>query len=105
MNYRERKKQRKHERIPCNIVLKINDSILCNTFDLSEGGMYLLTAQPFKPGTVIKISLLFRHEILEIQAKVKYCHEGIGIGIAFIDLDDELKEKIQELLNDIKQVT
>jgi Tfp pilus assembly protein PilZ len=105
MNYRERKRQRKKERIQCNIVLKINNSILCNAFDISEGGMYVLTDQSFKPGTVIKISLLFRHEILEIQSKVKYCHEGVGIGIMFIDLDNEMKDKIKELVNDIKQLT
>jgi hypothetical protein len=67
--------------------------------------MYVLTDQSFKPGTVIKISLLFRHEILEIQSKVKYCHKGVGIGIMFIDLDDEMKDKIKELVNDIKQLT
>jgi len=105
MNYRQRKRQRKHERIPCNVVLKINDSILCNTFDISAGGMYVLTDQPFKPGTVIKITLLFRHEILEIQSKVKYCHEGVGMGIMFIDLNDTIKDKIKELINDIKQLT
>jgi len=105
MNYRQRKRQRKQERIQCNIVLKINNSILCNAFDISAGGMYVLTDQPFKPGAVIKISLLFRKEILEIQSKVKYCHEGVGIGIMFIDLDNELKDKIKELVNDIKQLT
>ena len=105
MNYRQRKRQRKQERIPCNVILKINNSILCNTFDISEGGMYVLTDQSFEPGTVIKISLYFRQEILEIQSKVKYCHEGVGIGIMFIDLNDKMKDKIKELINDIKQLT
>jgi hypothetical protein len=104
MNYRERKRQRKQERIPCNILLKINDSLLCNSFDISEGGMYILTDQSFKPGTAIKISLLFRNEVLDAKAKVKYCHDGVGIGIMFIDLDDKQKAKLKELFYDIKQL-
>jgi Tfp pilus assembly protein PilZ len=83
----------------------INDSIVCQAFDISEGGMYVLTDQTFKPGTKIKISLLFSNETIEIQAKVKYCHEGVGIGIMFIDLDDELKDRIKELVNNFKQLT
>jgi Tfp pilus assembly protein PilZ len=105
MNYRQRKRQRKQERISCNIALVINDSIVCQAFDISEGGMYVLTEQSFKPGTVLKISLLFSNETIEIQSKVKYCHEGVGIGIMFIDLDDELKDKIREILNNFKQLT
>jgi Tfp pilus assembly protein PilZ len=105
MNYRERKRQRKQERIPCNITLMINDSLYCKAFDISEGGMYVLTDQSFKPRTVIKISLLFGNKKIEIQSKVKYCHEGVGIGIMFIDLDSKLKDKIKELVNNIKQLT
>jgi hypothetical protein len=105
MNYRQRKRQRKQERISCNIALVINDSIVCQAFDISEGGMYVLTDQSFKPGTVLKISLLFSKKTIEIQSKVKYCHEGVGIGITFIDLDDKLKDKIRELLNNFKQST
>jgi hypothetical protein len=104
MNYRQRKRQRKQERLPCNIVLKINNSILCNAFDIGEGGMYVLTDQSFKPGIVIKISLLYGNNKIEIRSKVKYCHEGIGIGIMFIDLDNELKAKIKKFVNNIKQL-
>ena len=105
MNYQQRKRQRKHERISCNIALLINDSIVCQAFDISEGGMSVLTDQSFKPGTIIKISLLFSNKTIEIQSKVKYCHEGVGIGIMFIDLDNKLKDKIKELVHNFKQLT
>jgi len=105
MNYRQRKKQRKQERISCNIALLINDAIVCQAFDISEGGMYVLTDQPFKPGTILKISLLFSNKTIEIQSKVKYCHKGVGIGLIFIDLDNKLKDKIKELVHNFKQLT
>lgn len=98
-----RKRQRIKERITCIIDLTINDSIVCKAFDISEGGMYVLTDHFFNPGSILKISFLFRNEKIEILAKVKYCHEGVGIGIMFIDLDDILKGKIKELVKDIKQ--
>jgi hypothetical protein len=100
---RPRKRQRIKERIPCTIDLMINDSIICKAFDISEGGMYVLTGHFFNPGSIVKISFLFRDEKIEIPAKVRYYHEGVGIGIMFIDLDDTLKGKIKELVKNIKQ--
>ena len=105
MNYRQRKRKRKQERLPCNITVMINDSLACEAFDIGEGGMYMLTDQPFKLGTILKISLFYGDEKIEIQSKVKYCHKGVGIGIMFIDLDNELKDKIKGFINNIKQLT
>lgn len=105
MNNEQKRRRRIQERIPCNLELEINDSIVCNAFDIGEGGMYVLTDQSFKPGHVIKISLVFRNEKIEIRSKVKYCHEGVGIGVMFIDLDDAIKNKIKKLVTNIKQST
>jgi Tfp pilus assembly protein PilZ len=103
MDYTERKRQRMQERIPCNIDIVINDSVACKAFDISEGGIYVLTDKCFDTGSTVKLSLLFKDEKLEIQSKVKYCHEGIGMGLMFIDLDDVVKAKIKELFENIKQ--
>ena len=103
MDYLKRKRQRKQERIPCNIDIEINDSIVCKAFDISEGGMYVLTDQFFKPGSVVNISFLYKKEKIQIKSKVKYSHKGVGLGIMFIDLDNALKAKIKEFLNNIKQ--
>lgn len=103
MDYTERKRQRMQERIPCNIDIVINDSIVCKASDISEGGMYVLTDQCFNTGSVVKLSLLFNDEKIKIKSKVKYCHEGVGMGLMFIDLDDITKAKIRELFKNIKQ--
>jgi hypothetical protein len=105
MDYLKRKRQRKKDRIPCNLELAINDSIVCKASDIGEGGMYVLTDHFLNTGSVVKVSLLFKDEKIEIQAKVKYCHEGVGMGLMFIDLDDKLKNKIKDLIADIKQTT
>ncbi len=103
MDYTNRKRQRMKERICFNRDIVINDSIVCKTYDISEGGIYVLTDQFFDTGSVVKLSLLIKEEKIEIQAKVKYCHEGVGMGLMFIDLDDTLKNKIKDLILDIKQ--
>jgi len=105
MKNKQERRRRIQERIPCNLDLEINDSIVCKAFDISEGGMYILTNHVFKPGSVVKISFLFSNEKIEIRSKIKYCHEGVGIGIMFIDLDDAQKDKIKEIIKVIKQST
>ena len=38
---------------------------------------------------------------ITVKAEVKYCQPGIGMGIAFIDLNDEQRAKIRELVESI----
>lgn len=105
MDSNSRERHRIQERIPCNIDFVINDSVVCKAFDISEGGLYVHTIHSFNPGSVVKVSLHFRNEKIEIKSRVKYCHEGVGMGLMFIDLDNILKTKIKELIKDIKNST
>jgi hypothetical protein len=105
MDNQKSQKQRKHERVPCNYNVTINDSIVCMAFDISEGGMFLLTDYFCEPGKVIKISLFCLNKKIDIHSEVRYCHKGIGIGIMFTDVDDTLKETIKELVNYFKELT
>jgi Tfp pilus assembly protein PilZ len=100
-----KKRRRTQERLPCNLDIVINDLFFCKAFDISEGGMYVLTNQVFSPDTIVKISFLFRNEKIEVHTKVKYCHEGVGIGIIFKDLDNALKDIINELVDTMKLST
>lgn len=103
MSSKPRKRHRIQERTPLNIEIIINDSVVLKAFDISEGGLYVHTSYSFPAGYVAKVSLHFRNKKLEIKSRVKYCHEGVGIGLMFIDLDDTLKTKIKELIEDIKK--
>ena len=100
-----KKKRRIQERLPCNVDLVINDLFICKAFDISESGMYVLTKQVFSPGSIIKITFFLGIEKIEIHTKVNYCHEGVGIGIIFKDLDDTLRDKINELIDSMKLST
>jgi hypothetical protein len=81
----------------------MNDSLTVKAIDISEGGIYVLTRYTFKPGDVVSIAIPYRNEKIEIKARVKHCQEGIGLGLMFIDLDTELKAKINRLIVNIKK--
>ena len=102
MEIPQRKRPRLRERIPCNISVLINDSLTCSAFDINEGGLYIKTPEVFTAGSVVKLSLPFRDDRLKVSARVKYCLEGVGIGLMFIDLDDTLKGKLKALIQEIK---
>jgi|OpeIllAssembly_1097287.scaffolds.fasta_scaffold75331_2 Tfp pilus assembly protein PilZ len=103
MDAAQRKRQRMQDRVPCNLTVSINNSLQCVAFDISEGGLYIKTKDIFALGSVVKLSLPFKGDRLEVSGRVKYCLEGVGIGIMFIDLDDTLKGKIKALLQGIKE--
>jgi len=102
METSQRKRQRVRDRVLCNLNVIINDSLTCSAFDINEGGLYIKTGDIFALGSVVKLSLPFKGDRLEVSARIKYCLEGVGIGIMFIDLNDTLKGKIKVMLQDIK---
>lgn len=97
------KRTRTKERIPCNLDVVINGSLSCKAFDISEGGLYVYSDHFFNPGNVVNVSLEFGGEKLEIKARVKHAHEGVGMGLMFIDLDDGLKSRVRKLISEVRQ--
>jgi len=70
---------------------------------ISEGGLYVITSNNFSPREMVKVSLPYKNEKIEVKARVKHAHKGVGLGLVFIDLDNALKTKIKELIEDIKK--
>lgn len=97
------KRHRKQERITCSLDVEVDGSLICKAFDISEGGLFVYTDRCINPGSVVKVSLVFGTEKIEIKSRVKHIHEGVGMGLMFIDLDDALKTKIKKLINDIQK--
>jgi hypothetical protein len=97
------KRTRTKERIPCNLEVVINGSLLCKAFDISEGGLFVYTDHSFHPGSIVEVSLEFGGEKLEIKARVKHAHEGVGMGLMFIDLDNGLKSRLKKLVSEIQK--
>lgn len=98
----ERRRQRAQERICFNSEVMINDSFACRSLDISEGGIYVLTDHAMAVGSVVKVTLDTGKEKVDIKARVKHAAEGLGIGLMFIDLNDALKKKIKEFVQETK---
>lgn len=66
--------------------------------DLSSKGMFVNTSRHFAQGSVLKIAFKLSRTGLEIncRAEVRYCLDGVGIGVEFVDISDEAREAIEE---------
>ena len=92
------RERRKHERIPFRQEVLIDGTTKSATIDISEGGLYVCTTQLFEQDSLINIMVPLKEDALMVKAHVQYCQPGIGIGIRFIDLNDEQREKIRKLI-------
>ena len=66
--------------------------------DISLQGMFINTAKHFAEGAVIKISfrLSRTNHVVRVRAEVRYCLEGVGIGVEFIDISPEDRQAIED---------
>lgn len=98
----DEKERRKYKRIPFRVEVLVDGITSCTSIDISEDGLYVCTTQLFEEKSVINVTLPIKGVTLKVKAQVQYCHPGIGIGVRFIDLNDEQREKIRELIYDLK---
>jgi Tfp pilus assembly protein PilZ len=95
--------RRKSERLPFREDVVVDGAKLCTSNDISEGGLFVSAIQIFEVDDVIEVSIPLKGDKVTVKAKVKYCQPGIGMGIMFIDLNDEQKKRILELMGNISR--
>ena len=68
--------------------------------DISTRGMFINTAKYFPQGAVLKISfrLVRTDVVISVRAEVRYCLEGVGIGVEFIDITEADQDAIEREL-------
>ena len=98
MSDQERTERRKHVRIPFIEDILLDGMNLCTSTDISKGGLFISTIQPFEVGNVVEISIPLRDGKITVKAQVKHSQPGIGAGVMFIELNDEQRAKIKELV-------
>jgi hypothetical protein len=70
--------------------------------DICEGGLYISAMQVFEKNSLIDIAIPFKGNKLTFKAQVQYCQPGIGMGIQFVDMSDNQKASVRELIEGIK---
>ena len=66
--------------------------------DISTQGMFINTPQVFPEGTVLKIRFRLGHtgKMIQARGEVRYCLPGVGVGVEFIDMPDEMVAAIAQ---------
>jgi hypothetical protein len=98
----QQEESRRHERIPFRKEILIDGARVSTSLDISEDGLYISGIQSYEEHSLIEVTIPFKEEKLKVKAQVRYCQPGIGIGVIFIDLNDEQRTKIRELISSLK---
>ena len=92
------KERRKEKRVPFKEKILVNNSMLFNSIDISEGGLYVYTGRSFEKNSLISVTLPVKGEKITVKARVQHNQPGIGMGLKFIELKDEEKARIRDLI-------
>ena len=86
----------------------LDEFIEHHSHDVSRGGMYIKTPQPFPPGTLLKfeVKIAADQRVMQGVGRVVWRRESeeasaehpAGMGVKFIKLDDESKDIIDQLI-------
>ncbi|MBI3811238.1 MAG: PilZ domain-containing protein [Nitrospirae bacterium] len=94
--------RRTQKRVPFIKEVDVADVGMRRCLDLSIGGMYLETVVSLPAGS--SVHLRFKLEDtdehpMEVEARVLYSQESIGVGLSFINLSKENQEKIRKFID------
>jgi hypothetical protein len=70
-------------------------SLSARTSDVSVHGCYLDTINPLPPGTRIRVHLTKGYETFHSLGVVVYAHQGMGMGVAFMEISPEARQIVQ----------
>lgn len=99
----EPEERRKHERVPFREDIAVDGTKQCTIMDISEDGLYISAIQHFEENSVIDITIPFKGEKLMVKARVQYYQPGIGVGIKLIDMNDEQRSIIKEIIESTRK--
>jgi uncharacterized protein (TIGR02266 family) len=72
------------------------------TRDVSAGGMFIVAKEPLPMGS--EVALSFRlgatDPLVSCRGKVVYSGTGLGMGIEFIDLNEETRRALQKFVDE-----
>jgi hypothetical protein len=72
--------------------------------DLSIDGMYLETVHSVPVGSICDLQFKLHdsdEHPIKVQASVKYVHQGVGLGLSFVNLKPEDLERIKKFIDNV----
>ena len=93
---------RQHERVPylTEVVLEFASGRReARISDLSEGGCYVDSWAGVRPGDTVRFEMQTpAGDLLPLVGEVAYVFEGAGFGLRFLDLGNDTRHRICELM-------
>ena len=93
--------KRRHRRIPFNNKVKIRGEGFFQGVEISVGGMYIKTQEPYPVGGVLDLQFKLSKtdaSPINVQGCVLYSHKHAGFGLGFLNLKPEDYQKIEEFI-------
>jgi hypothetical protein len=78
---------------------RVNTPLRVNATDISGNGCYVETIMPLPVATALRVDLWIEEERLTPSAVVRTRDPGVGMGIEFTGLTDDLKKRFQAHLD------
>jgi PilZ domain len=78
-----------------------SDTVATRLPDISSRGMFINTARHFPEGTVLNVRFRLARTGVEIQSRceVRYCLDGVGVGVEFVNISPKAALAIEEELH------
>lgn len=98
MAYQGRTERRSFKRYVFREEILLEGTYAGTSTNISERGIFVFSLEPYDEDAVIDIVIPLQKEKLTVRARVRHCQPGIGMGLLFVDLNDEQRAKIKELV-------
>lgn len=72
--------------------------------DLSAAGCYIETVLPLPAGSTVQLRLTVAGNILDLSAKVVWTIPQAGMGVSFVFLTPEEKDRMAQIVEEIKTI-
>jgi hypothetical protein len=75
-----------------------SETIATRPPDISTRGMFINTNRTFPEGAVLNVQFCLAYSGVEIRsrAEVRYCLEGVGVGVEFVEISTEAVAAIEK---------
>ena len=93
--------RREYKRYPFMENILIDGVKVCRSTDISEGGLFVSAIQHFEENDLIDVTISYKDWTLMVKGQVRYYQYGIGMGIMFVDLTDDQRAQIMEIIEAI----
>ena len=92
--------RRKYKRVRIIQEMFFGDRGIRKMDDISEQGMFIATPDVFMKGSILdlKFRLFNQDQPVSVKAEVRYVQEGVGMGMRFMNLKPEDRERIKKFV-------